>query len=110
MPIETAEKLSRPELIAMICGLAGALWAMAGLPPMPWYGRIGLLAFMLVFVYASVTAVAAFITLKPGYYGMLGLVSAIGCIPITKWASNALSDPEALVKRLLKIRSGGDGH
>jgi hypothetical protein len=110
MGIETAEKLSRPELISMICGLAGALWAMAGLPPMPWYGRIGLLAFMLVFVYASVSAVAAFITLKPGYYGMLGLLSAIGCIPITKWASNALSDPEALIKRFINLRGGKDGN
>jgi hypothetical protein len=107
--METAESMSRPELIAMVCGLAGSLWTMAGLPPMPWYGRIGLIAFMLVFVYAVVTAVAAFVRLEPGYYGILGLTSGIGCIPVTKWASAVLSDPEALIRRFINLRGGKNG-
>lgn len=53
---------------------------MIRLPYMPWYGRIFLIGFVLLFVYSAVTGLSVFIRLDPKYCYLLGMVSGGSCL------------------------------
>lgn len=90
---------------AMIGGLAGALYAQTGLPPMPWYWRVCYFALIMVCVYFGVEAIAAYEVMPPGAYGLAGFAIAITSVPLITWLTVAARDPLAVWQR---IKGGGN--
>jgi hypothetical protein len=104
--IETTGGVAAIKWGAMIGGIAGALYAQTGLPPMPWYWRVCYFGLVMVCVYFGVEAIAAYEVMPKGAYGLAGFGIGALSVPLLKWSVKAASDPLAVWQRL---KGGGNG-